>query len=267
MNLEINEVIYKMSQILTVKDIGELCPSKVKRPVRDGCLPGKISVIGIIMQVKKIKLVGWKEEILFTLSDTENVLVTISSWNDHTKPNLAKVFDASCYKGKIVVVKRVWIMSQEISSSHREFYGEIDSDLPRSVLVLNINTTSYSNYIRHGEPFCIDANLSDIPLKAQRKSAGLVFPIWEDEKNALNEIIWHIVKFHDASDMSFYGNFFELQKFGFYTWLEHNCRLEFDVKRTFGARCKKIMTENEVIAYAWQSVWSHGMEPIDASYI
>ena len=239
-----------MNQLMTINDICDSCPSKCKKPIRDGCLPRMVTVIGLIMEVRKIRLVGWKEEVIVTLTDAENALLDVSSWNTHESPNFAKSADMLVYKGKIAIIKRVNILCQETDEYHRRFYGEINGKLPRSILVLNIDASNYTNFMEKKEPFEINQHLSDVPVFSRKKRAGLVFPIWSDEMEAMEDVIHHVPKFYDASNLTNYGNFFELQKSGFHDWLKSERKDFYESEIRKKALKVEDYSASEVITYA-----------------
>ena len=235
-----------MNELYSIDDINDRCPTKIKFPVRDRCLPKSISLLGLVMQVKSIKMVGWKEEIILTLSNACDTCIEISFWKNHDAPKFANVNDLSLFKGGIALIKRVQVKTHDYMDGYRTYYSEVLQRSPRWVQILIVDASHIENFLSENQPLKTDLYLSDIPKNAANKTAGKQFPNWDMEKCILKTVLRHLAKFLDASENKLFENEIDFMKRGYLEWLREHRPLEFVKKTDIEGKLKKWLAMEEV---------------------
>ena len=241
-----------MNEILSIDEINERCPTKTKWPVRDGCLPKSISLIGLILQVQRIRLVGWKEEVIITLSDVKDTRLEISFWKNHDAPRFGNFDDLSVFKGKIVLIKRIFVRSHELINGIRTYYSFIPQGHSRWIQILDDDATNINKFVFEGSPLKTDPLLSEIPENAMDKKAGKQFPNWESEDLLVLAVLKHMARFFDASILRFHKTDIDLMRSGYLEWLKESRPLDYTSKLGIGKKLKKWLSSEEVLIL-WQS--------------
>ena len=148
----------------------------------------KIDAIGIILHVKNIRMVGWKEEEILSLSDGFNTMLEISYWKNQEFP---RGLNSNCVrdiKGRIIIVKNVTILSdidkteETITVFGRLQMGQHEH---RHILVLENDIKSLNNFKVLNEAIKINKKLSVIPQPIAGTKAADVYPILTNEIMAM----------------------------------------------------------------------------------
>ena len=199
----------------------------------------RADILGILLEVKQIRLVGWKEEILLYVSDGADAYAVISFWKNHEDNSFANVFDATVYKGQMVKIRNVKLISQDTDDGVRVFYGEIMNDpfMSRTILVLGTGLADLENYMLYKIPLKIDKKLSAVPLRLKGKTVVEEFPVKEQEWDSLPILLAQKMKYFDATNGSLFGNYFEKCIFHYWDWISK--QEDTNVEKENEKRCKR----------------------------
>ena len=160
----------------------------------DGLKGHKFDIIGVLLHVQNIRLVGWKEEEIISLSNGKNVLLDVSFWKTHEEPKGTNSNGDDSYKGRIILVKNVEILNViEKREDRFQLYGSIKVDpyQKRHIIFLIMNDCDIKKFEENLSPFRIDDARSIIPDYVKGKRAGKFFPILEADFKAVKQVLTH----------------------------------------------------------------------------
>ena len=154
----------------------------------------KCDVVGLLLHVHNIKLVGWKEEEIVSISNGKNVLLDVSFWKTHDEPKGLNFGNADQHKGRLVVIKNVEITHEIDQREDRlQMFGNIQNGQfqRRHIIMLHMNDCDINDFEFDGKPFRIDVRHSVIPHYVKGKSAGEYFPLILRESKIVKQVITH----------------------------------------------------------------------------
>ena len=143
------------------------------------------------MHVKTIRLVGWKEEEILSISDGSDNMVEVSFWKDHDNPRGIHR-DGVDVKGRIIVVKNVSIMRniEETEEFDLAFgYLKMGRYDYRHIILLENDFQSLNDFKFCGKPIKIDRSNSIIPEPIMGSKAADIFPILNNEMIAMKMFV------------------------------------------------------------------------------
>ena len=158
-------------------------------------------LLGIVMHYNEYKLVGWKSEVILTISDGKNCLCDISFWRNHEDHKTCELSDQpyKYIKGKIVMIRRVKILALKESNKESITYDAvIENSLyqPRHLLVLKTPLSRVKAFLSENVRLQVDQNRSIIPAFIRGKTASMYFPNFPDEYRVTRDVLVSLIQYN-----------------------------------------------------------------------
>ena len=124
----------------------------------------------MIIHYEELQLVGWKKEVLITISEGCIETLKVSMWLCHENPIGLRFNTKKDVIGQLVHLKHVRILSFDYTShAELQFYGEIRPSTPQEhiLLILIASGSNYSRFKRQNIPFPVHEVMSVKPSDNQ----------------------------------------------------------------------------------------------------
>ena len=154
----------------------------------------KFDVIGLILHIQSIRLVGWKEEEILSLSNGKDSLLDVSFWKTHDEPKGLNMVNCDGLKGRVIIIKNVTIShSPELREDRLQLFGKIMNGAfqKRHILILDTNDFDVGKFEKENKPFQIDTTNSIIPDYVKGKPAGKAFPLLPHDCKLMRQVLTH----------------------------------------------------------------------------
>ena len=156
-------------------------------------LPESLNFTGMIIHYEELQMVGWKKEVLITISEGCIETLKVSLWISH-EHSLGQLYKTKKdIVGQMIHLQKVRIISFDFTTSNNlQFYGEIPplQQCEHALFILVTSGSNYSRYKRQEAPFpahnLLSGKPSDRPIcnlypcnqsdvRIMRKISGVVF--------------------------------------------------------------------------------------------
>ena len=154
-------------------------------------LPSRLNFTGVVIDYQELQLVGWKKEILITLSEGCIETIKLSMWLTHENPIGLKIQTRDDMIGQIVHVRHVHVTSFDFTAAHElQFYGEIRPNHPglHTIYVLVSSGGASARFEYRKQPFLINSLTSLIPKQLQEKRISTYYPLLPDDEMVITRV-------------------------------------------------------------------------------
>ena len=191
-----NMTVINKNEVCTLRRIHKelhLCPDSL--PTALDKLPRSLHFTGILIDYEELQLVGWKREVLITLSEGGIETLKVSMWLSHENPKGLRFNDIYEILGRVVHVKHVRLQSFDFTQkTELQFYGEIKPPEPsmHTILVPVVSGGAFVRFQFQGKPYPVNDTISLIPKRLQDKRATSLYPILPSDTE-------HMLRFQGVS--------------------------------------------------------------------
>ena len=175
----------RKNEICSLKKIHEelhICPDSL--PTALDKLPKALHFTGILIGYEELQLVGWKREVLITLSEGGIETLKVSMWLSHENPIGLRYNDIYDILGRTVHIRHVQLQAFDFTqTTELQFYGEIKPPEPsmHTILVPVVSGGAFIRFNYHEKPYPINDSISMIPKRLQEKRAVTFYPILQPD--------------------------------------------------------------------------------------
>ena len=162
-------------------------------------LPDHLSFTGMIIEYEELQLVGWKKEILITISEGCIETLKVSMWVNHENPIGLRYRTKKDVYGQMIHLQDVQIRSFDYTNPRElQFYGEIRPTEPsqHTLLVLIASGISCSNFKHLQTPFKVHDVMSVIPSDSATSPTSGSYPTSARDLKLMQKIYGLVATFH-----------------------------------------------------------------------
>ena len=180
------------NEICSLKRIHEelhLAPDSL--PTAIDKLPKLMNFTGMLIDYQELQLVGWKREVILTLTEGGIETLKISMWLSHENPIGLKFGDIHDILGRIIHVRHVRLQAFDFTNeTELQFYGELKPPEPalHTILVPVVSGGAFVRFQYQGKPYMINDAISMIPKRLQGKNSVAFYPILLPDKKHMERV-------------------------------------------------------------------------------
>ena len=164
-----------------------------------GHLPESLSFTGMIIGYEELQLVGWKKEVLITISEGCIETLKVSMWINHENPIGLRYRTKKDVYGQMIHLQDVQVQSFDYTNPRElQFYGEIrPKDLSQHVLLVLITSgTSCSQFKHLQTPFKVHEVMSVFPPAPHTVPAFTSYPTNARDLKLMQKIYGLVATYH-----------------------------------------------------------------------
>lgn len=184
----------------TLKEIHQslhLSPDSL--PTALDSLPSRLNFTGVLIAYEELQLVGWKKEVLMTLSEGGIETLKVSMWLCHENPRGLQFSNLGEILGRILHIKHVHVQSFDYTGGEElQFYGEISPFDPRMHVILTpvVSGGAFVRFKYHSKPYPVNDSISLIPKRLQSKHSVSYYPLLPRDVIVMEQIQGNTYTYH-----------------------------------------------------------------------
>ena len=162
-------------------------------------LPEYLNFTGMIIHYEELQLVGWKKEVLITLSEGCIETLKVSMWLNHSNPVGLRFRSKHDLIGQMLHLQDVNITGFDFTSQNElQFYGEIRPSDPTAhlLMILVSSGASYSRFHHNKTPFKVHTLMSIIPKCMANEPSTQFYPTNSTDKRLMSKMYGLLNTFH-----------------------------------------------------------------------
>ena len=198
--LQLEKMPIKSHETCTLREIHtslHLCPNSLPTALSE--LPRRLNFTGILIAYEELQLVGWKKEVLMTISEGGLETLKMSMWLCHENPRGLKFDSLSEILGRLIHVKHVRIQSFDFTDGKElQFYGEIEPCDPTMHVILTpvVSGGAFVRFKYHAKPYPVNDSISLIPKKLQSKHSVSFYPLLPSDVAVMKQVQGNTFTYH-----------------------------------------------------------------------